>query len=69
MATDLPKEPLKKVGITRQQVLTPLSPQRFSKGQQRQTVLVQNCLKAAKMSQGRAVKMFNHSEISGGPIQ
>lgn len=69
MATDLPKEPLKKAGVARQQVLTPLSPQGFSKGQQRQKVLVQNCIKAAKMGQGRAVKMFNHSEISGGPIQ
>ena len=69
MATDLPKEPLKKVGVTRQQVLTPLSPQGFSKGQQRQKILVQNCLKAAKMRQGRAVKMFNRSETSGGPIQ
>lgn len=69
MATDLPNEPLKKVGITRQQVLTLLSPQGFSKGQQRQKILVQNCLDAAKMRQGPAVKMFNHSETPGGPIQ
>ena len=50
MATDLLKEPLKKVRIMRQQVLTSLPPQRFSKDQQKQRTLVQSFLKETLQS-------------------
>lgn len=69
MPIDLFKGTLKKVRTTRQQVLTPLSPQGFSKEKQRRKMLVQSFLKAAKMGQERVVKVFNHSETSGGSIQ
>lgn len=69
MPIDLFKGTLKEVGATRQQVLTPLSPQGFSKEKQRRKMLVQSFLKAAKMEQERVVKVFNHSETSGGSIQ
>ena len=69
MTIDLLRGPLKKAGITHQQVLPPLCPQGFSSAQQGQKKLVQSFLETATMGQGCVIRVFSHSGAAGGLIQ